>query len=419
MRGVTTLYLFLKGSTSLFVATVYAIELIYQIRTVGLNPFELVLAGTVNQAILMLFQAPTGALADMYSRRWAVVIGLCVIGAGFLLEGGVSTLAAVFMAQALWGLGASLVDGADAAWIADELGAESAGPIYLRATQIGWLCTLPGIALGAGLGSVRLNIPILVGGFGYLTIGFILAAIMPERQFAPAAWENQTSSRRMRHTIQAGFQLIRFQSALLAIVGIGALSGISSEGFGRLWQYHLLHSFTFPFLGKLAPVVWFGIIETVIALTNVAGIEIARRRVTTTNHRSVAWALCITDGSTIAGIMLFALAGQFALALVALWLITTVNGPHIPLRKAWINQYVGASVRATVFSLDGQVSALAAILGGPLIGAVATKFTTRPALIAAGIILAPALLLYARTLRRDRPLVVASVMEEERTTAMP
>jgi hypothetical protein len=60
-------------------------------------------------------------------------------------------------------------------------------------------------------------------------------------------------------------------------------------------------------------------------------------------------------------------------------------------------------VRATGFSLDGHVTALAAIVGGPLIGAAATGYGTRRALGFAAIVLVPARLLYACSTRRDAP----------------
>jgi DHA3 family tetracycline resistance protein-like MFS transporter len=196
MRRVKILYLVLVGATSLFVAMTYTVELIYQARAVGLNPFQLALAGSVNQGVSFLAQAPTGALADVYSRRWAIVVGLLLTGTGFLIEGLIPAFAAVLVAQSLWGLGASLIAGADAAWIADELGAEQAGSVYLRATQIGWLATLPGIALSAALGSVRLNLPIAVSGILYLALSGVLAVVMPERHFSPS-----------RNTAHASWQL--------------------------------------------------------------------------------------------------------------------------------------------------------------------------------------------------------------------
>jgi DHA3 family tetracycline resistance protein-like MFS transporter len=420
-RGAASIYLGLKGASSLFSALIYTVELIYQAQTVGLNPLQLVLAGTLQRSICFVFQAPTGALADAYSRRWAVVLGLCFTGVGFLVEGIIPAFAAVLVAQALWGFGATLMDGADTAWIADEVGTERAGPLYLRATQIGWFATLPGIALSAALGSVRLNLPILVGGGLFIFLGAVLAAVMPERRFMPTLYEARMSWRKVGYTLREGMLIVRQSPVLLSVMGIAALAGVCNAGFGQLWQYHLLHTFSFPALGGLAPIVWFGIIEIVIALTSVVGIEVARRGSDTSSHRSVAWALFAADGLAIVGILGFAVAGQFALALAALWLITTAHGPRIPLEQAWMNQNLPASVRATVFSLRGQVAAFAAIAGGPALGVIATAFGTRTALLAAGCIFSPALLLYARIIRRDTSLAAPGLpgTEDTRLPASP
>jgi DHA3 family tetracycline resistance protein-like MFS transporter len=372
---------------------------------VGLDPLRLVLAGTLQQVICFVFQAPPGALADLYSRRWAIVSSLGLMGAGLLIEGMVPTFAAVLGAQVLYGLGATLMDGADAAWIADEVGPEHAGPLYLRATQIGWLATLPGIALSVALASVRLSLPIALGGGLYLVLGAVLALVMPEQHFTPAAGGERTASQQMGATLRGGRRLVRGRRVLL-IIGTGVLFGIADAGFGRLWQYHLLHTFGILSLGGLKPIAWFGAIEVMIALARVMGIQVARRWVDTSSHRGIAWTLLVASGLMAIGTAGFALAEHFVLALAALWLLTMAHGPRMPLERAWMNQQLDASVRATVFSLRGHVDAFASIVGGPLLGALATAVGTHVALVAAGGVLALALPLYARTLRREQPPVL-------------
>lgn len=169
----------------------------------------------------------------------------------------------------------------------------------------------------------------------------------------------------------------------------------------QLWQYYLLHRFTFPALGNLTAVTWFCIIEAGISTTNFCGTWLAGRYVDTNSPRSVVIALFTIDGLMVLTVIGFALAGQFILALTAFFLFTTIAGPRIALERVWMNQHLDSSVRATVFSLRGQVSALAQIVGGPILGAVATAFATRTALIVAGLVLSPTLLLYARTMRRN------------------
>ncbi|MDB5076064.1 MAG: Major facilitator superfamily 1 [Chloroflexi bacterium] len=415
-RDAYAVYLLLTTASSFCYPMVWIVSTVYMVKDVGLNPLQLVLAGTIQQSVNFVFQAPTGALADMYSRRWAVVLGFFLVGAGFLLQGLIPVFAAVLVSQALTGLGHTIADGADAAWIADEIGVERAGPSYLRAAQLGSIASLLGIAAGVGLAGVRLNLPILASGGLFVAVSVVLAVVMPERHFTPAARGDRTSWQQLGHTLRAGMGMVRVQPVLRAILAIGVFFGLFSAGFDQLWQYHLLRSVGFPTLGALTAVVWFGIIEAGITVTNMIGVEVARRGVDTTSHHAVGWALFAVDGLTVIGALGFALAGQFALAMAAFFMMTAARGPRLALERIWMNQHLDLAVRATVLSMRGQVGALAQIAGGPIFGAIAMAYSTRPALIVAAVILTPALLLYAGVVRRDGP-HVAPIAPEALATA--
>lgn len=411
-RGAVSIYVFLSGISALSYSMIFTIELIYQANIVGLNPLQLMLVGSVQQSVNFLLQVPTGILADMYSRRLVVVLGLFLVGIGYLIEGFIPVFVVVLVAAGIGGLGATLVSGADSAWIADEMGAEHMGRVYIRAAQFGSITSLVGIAISAGLINISLNLPIVLGGCLFIVLSIVLALIMPERHFIPAPREGRSTFQQMHRTLGASVRLLRLRPVLLTILGIAAFYGMFMAGFDRLWPYHLLHHFTFPSLGGLTPPVWFCIIEAGIVITNWIGIEIVRRSVDTNSHREVSWAMFLVDGLQVGGVIGFALADQFFLALMIFFLFTTDAGPRVPLEQAWMNQNLDSSVRATVFSLRGQVNAVAQIGGGPLLGLVATLFNTRVGLIAAGVILSPVLLLYAHTMLHTKPLV--SAIEQDR-----
>jgi MFS transporter, DHA3 family, tetracycline resistance protein len=399
-----TLFIALRGTTSTCSALVYTVEVIYQIERVGLNPFQLLLAGTVLRLMSLIFQAPTGVLADLFGRRWAIAGGLLLMGSGFTLEGAIPTFVVVLAAQVLWGFGATLMDGADVAWIADEVSTEETGPLYLHATQIGWLCTLPGIAGSVTLATFHLNLPLLVGGTLYAALGLAVALVLPERRLPVATSEAGGIGgtwRQMRATIRTSARLIHRRTVLLLLLLAGVLEGVSYAGFGQLWQYHLLHAFTFPALGSFKPIVWFGIIEAVIALSSVVGIAITRRYVHASRSHSAGLALLVVDGIQAFSIIGFALSRNFGLALAALWLVTAAGGPSTPLEQAWMNHYLDSEVRATVFSIQSQIGALASIIGGPLLGILATSTRPQTTLVVSGLLLLPALLLYAQALSHD------------------
>ncbi len=406
-RGASFVYVFLSSASSLFYSMLLTVELVYLIKIVGFDPLQLVFIGTVRQSIGFVFQLPTGVLADIYSRRWAVILGFLLIGFGYFVEGVVPIVAIVFAAQVLIGLGVTLADGADAAWIADEVGAEQVGAIYLRAAQIGSLTSLLGIVISAVLVNIRLNLPLVLGGSLFIALSILLVFVMSEHAFIPAPRENRNTFQQMRYTLRIGVHLIRMRPVLLAILGVAVFSGAFSAGFDQLWNYHLLHNFTFPALGGLTSVTWFSVIEAGIVVTQFCGISIVKRTVDTNNHCSTAIAQLVINGIGVASVIWFALAGQFVLALFAFFLFTTARGPILSLEQVWMNQHLDSNVRATLFSLRGQVSALAQIIGGPLLGLIATGISSRLAMIAAAIVLAPTLLLYTWTLRDDKPVMIS------------
>ena len=52
------------------------------------DPFQLTLIATAFRATTLLFEIPTGAVADVYSRRLSVLIGFVLTGLAALVQGG-------------------------------------------------------------------------------------------------------------------------------------------------------------------------------------------------------------------------------------------------------------------------------------------------------------------------------------------
>ncbi|MBI1927307.1 MFS transporter, partial [Candidatus Poribacteria bacterium] len=306
------------------------------------------------------------------------------------------------LSQVVSGVGYTFTSGATQAWIADEVGEANAGRAFLRGAQVSQLGALVGIVASVSLASIQVNLPIVVGGGLMVALGVFLLLVMPECGFAPTPSEGRTSWGAMAHTLRNGIQLVRRRPALITILSIGGIYGMFSEGFDRLWTPHVLENFTLPSLGKFQPVVWFGIINAVSMLLTLVVTELARQRLDTSSHLSVARALFAINTVLIAGIVAFGVAGHFALALATLWIISPLRRMNAPIYTAWVNQRLDPKVRATVISMSSQADALGQIIGGPIVGAIGKAVSVRAAIVVAGIVLSPALLLYARTMRREK-----------------
>jgi MFS transporter, DHA3 family, tetracycline resistance protein len=393
-------FLFYAGLGSLAFTLVFTINMVYQVQIVGLNPLQLVLVGTVLEITAFLFEIPTGIVADVYSRRLSVIAGSLLIGAGFIIEGSFPVFAGVLLAQVVWGIGATFISGAADAWLADEIGEKRAGPAYLRASQVGQLVAVPGIILSVALASISLPLAIIAGGALHIVVAVFLLLFMPEDGFTPAPKEERQSWRSMTNQIRDSSRMVKRRPVLLTILGITAVIGAYSEGFDRLWTAHLLENFTLPAIAGLDPVVWFGVISMVSLLIGVVVTGYARRRVRTDHHASVVRVLLGINLLLIGSVLVFALAGSLALALVAFWVIGPLRSLEHPLQTAWINQGMDPKVRATMLSVVDLTNSAGQIAGGPAIGYIGHTYGVRTALGLGSVILAPALLLYTRTLRR-------------------
>jgi DHA3 family tetracycline resistance protein-like MFS transporter len=313
-----------------------------------------------------------------------------------------------------WGAGVTFTDGADSAWIADEVGDELLGPLLLRSSQVSRVFELIAIPLSVALASVQLNLPVLAGGGLFLALALLLLLVMPERGFKPVSREDRSFWQAVAQTTCGGLRLIQERPILLTFLAISAFAGLFSEGFDRLWTAHLLADFSIPTLGPFQPVAWFGVISAGSALLNLGVTEVIKRRLDITRHRAVANLLLAFTVGLVASILAFALAGNFWIALVTIWCARVFRDVQEPIFRTWQVQRIDPTVRATVLSLDGQVNALGQIAGGPVVGTIGNS-SLRTALIVSGVVLLPALLLFVRARRQG---AVTPVPEEETTSGV-
>ncbi|MCO5178025.1 MAG: MFS transporter [Thermomicrobiales bacterium] len=401
------LYLLICAASTFFLWLAFSVNLVFQVERVGLSPLQLVLVGTVLEATCFLFEIPTGIVADVYSRRLSVIIGMGLLGAGLLVVA-VPSFLIILLGNVIMGIGYTFLSGAQEAWIVDEIGERRAGPAFLRGSQASQIGTLIATPIGVGLATFYLNLPIIIAGFLMLGLAGFLIAVMTEHGFQPTPREDRSSWGHMRETFLDGARLTRRRPLLLTIFAITFFFGMASEGFDRLSPAHLLDSFTLPTFGGLQSVVWYGILTFSAAVLKIVFAEVLRRRIDTSSHKTVTRSLLFIDTLLVIAMGAFALAGNFTFAAVAFVVATVLRGLNAPLTSAWINQSIDPRVRATVISMSGQADALGQIAGGPGIGAIGSVFSLRAALSAATVALLPSLLLYGRALGQgEKPLITA------------
>lgn len=408
----------MKGGTWFSFFLVFTLAAIYRIEVGGFTPLQLILAGTIMELATFLFEIPTGVVADVHGRRRSMVLGYGIMGVAFMVEGWWPAVAVILLAQAIFGLGYTLISGAEDAWLADEIGEAAFGKAVLRGAQAEQLGSFLGIGASVAVASLGLHWPFWVAGAWLWLQALLVWRLLPETGFQPRGADPKEEEKpegaepssawhEFWGTFRQGLTVTRRRPLLWTLMAVALCYGLSSEGLDRLWEAHLLTHFTFPDLGGLPYLVWFGLIQACVLLVTLLATEWLRRRLDASAdagsagggglaaHHLVLW-LTLQSVLVVAGLVVFALSGSFVWAVTAFIIVNALRRVARPLFVACINRGLESSSRATVLSTVNQMDAFGQMAGGPAVGAVGNVWGLRAALLAVAALLVPVWGLYRR-----------------------
>ncbi|MGN1387461.1 MAG: MFS transporter, partial [Bacillus sp. (in: firmicutes)] len=353
----------------------------------GLNPLQLVLVGTIMELSILLFEMPTGLVADFFGRKKSLVIGTFILGAAHVLEGSIPEFWAIAVGAALWGIGWTFISGAEQAWIADELENKELDRVFLKGAQFSSIGRFLGIiasVLFAFLFSVQATI--LIAGGLLVLLAIIAFMIMPETKFVTVARENTSG---MVLAIKDGVSQIKGNSVLVGIAAITLLWGLASEGFDRLWGAHFIENFN---LAEEDSIYWFGAFYAVAFLLNIVVLKVVEVYVKGRYAVVLLW----MNGLLSIAMLLFAFIGNFLIAVLLYWLIASLRNVNYPLMSVMTNERLQSQGRATALSMFGQLDALGQVAGGPLVGILALYTSINGGIAASAVLIIPSLYLLWR-----------------------
>jgi DHA3 family tetracycline resistance protein-like MFS transporter len=378
----------------------WVVMAVYLVQELHLSPLQLVLMGTAMEAAVFLCEVPTGVVADTYGRRLSLVIGYLGMGLAWLAVGLVSAPWLVIALWGLWGLSYTFTSGAEEAWIADEVGAENVGSIFLRGARYGQVGAVVGLLLQVAVGTISLRAGVILGGAFTVACGLACVAVMPETGFTrrPRA-ERGSALTEMRSTATAGARYAWAAPVILLLVAVSFFVGMSSEAFDRLKEAHFLRGVGLPAVGNLDPVIWFGIFWLAGMAIGFVAIGRVIARVERGGARVVTDFLFALTAVQLVAMLAFALVGSTWGAIAALLGVFVARDLTGPLYTSWLNaQITDSSVRATVLSISGQSDAIGQAGGGPVLGVIGNVWGIRAALATGALVIGPALALYGRAI---------------------
>jgi MFS family permease len=413
-RSVQRTYLLLILLTTLASSFIWGINTLFLLDA-GLDNAQAFAANAFFTLGMVVFEIPTGVVADTRGRRFSFLLGATTLLASTLLYVLMWQIRAPLVGWAissiLLGLGFTFFSGATEAWLVDALRATnftgSLERVFGRAQTINGAAMLVGSVAGGYIAQAsNLGVPYLMRA-ALLSVTLVVAwRAMHDIGFAPARGVNPVTAVRtvIKGSIDGGFRNRPVRWLMLA-------SPVSS-GIG-VFVFYALQPYLLELYGDPKAYAIAGLAAAIVSGAQiVAGLLVpyARRLF---GRRTTALVLAsFLDVIVLVGIGVTA-SFVVALALVTAW--SLVFSLRTPFRQAFINGLIPSEQRATVLSFDSLMGSSGGVVAQPALGRGADLYGYAAAYVVSGALSAlaiPFMLLARREHASSDPIVEEALSVE-------
>jgi MFS family permease len=369
-RSVERTYLALTLISTLAASLIWGINTIFLLDA-GLSNAEAFAANAFFTAGMVLFEIPTGIVADTRGRQFSFVLGTLTLLVSTLLYLGMWQIEAPLwgwaIASILLGLGFTFFSGATEAWLVDALAATGfqghLEHVFGRAQMAAGAAMLIGSVAGGAVAQLtNLGVPYILRA---LLLGVTLVVALrwmrdigftPQRDVGPI----QAVGNVVRGSIDAGFRNPPVRWLMLAIP--------FTAGTG-IYLFYAAQPYLLELYGDPTA---YGIAGLAAAIF--AGVQIAGGLMVPWTRRLFRRRTDALLGGAVVSIgFLVALGTQppFVIALLLLAAWSFVAAITRPMRQAYMNGVIPSEQRATVLSFDSLMGSAGGVVAQPLLGRVA------------------------------------------------
>lgn len=370
-QTVIRTYLLITGLYNLSASLIWSVNTLFLLGA-GLTISEAFIANAAYTAGMVIFEIPTGVLADTAGRRASFLISTLVMAGSTLLyllayqaRAGIVIFSAV---SVLIGLGWTFYSGAVEAWLVDALKhtgySGSLDTVFARGAVVTGGVMLIGSIGGGILGTIDLALPYAARAALLLIVCAVAYFLMRELGYTPRALTLSRIPAEMRSVARASVAFGWKEPHLRMIMLVGLLTG----GFGiwafYAWQPHFLALFGDPNAVYIA-----GVVTALLSIASIVGSALTGpllRRVSRRTTLLIAGTLiyCVT----LIGV---GLTDNFYAAVTLFLIGMGITGMTTPIRQSFIHQLTPSEQRATVVSVDSMFANTGGIVEQVALGRIA------------------------------------------------
>lgn len=375
-----------------------AASLIWGVNTLflldaGLSLTEAFLANAAFTAGMVIFEVPTGVVADAVGRRTSFILGavtLLLTTAAYLglwyIEADVIWWVIV---SALLGLGFTFFSGATEAWLVDALSATgfdgAVDTVFGRGQTITGTAMLVGTIAGGFLAQINLAVPYALRSVTLVVVIVAAYISMHDIGYTPVkgASIREEMSVIVRASLKHGLGNPPVRMFMLAApfgMGIG------------VWVFYAFQPYLLELFGDPDAVYLSGIAAALFAVAQMIGgasVKWVRRHFKT--RTGIVMLQIVVSSLALVGVG----AAEWLEIPIGFWVAVALLGLVAlgwalsgPVQQAYINEVIPSQQRATVLSFSSLMSSAGGVVAQPALGRVADVYSLGLGYIVAGVLYA-------------------------------
>ncbi len=366
-RSIQRTYLTLLLGNTLAASLIWGINTIFLLDA-GLSNLEAFAANAFFTAGMVLFEVPTGIVADTIGRRVSYLLGTLTLMASTFLYVLLWQIGAPLwewaIASMLLGLGFTFFSGAVEAWLVDALTATGytgeLETVFGRGQIVSGAAMLVGSVAGGFIArQTSLGVPFVLRGLVLIVMFGLAFRLMHDVGFKPDKGGRPLAEMRKiaTNSIDYGWRVPAVKWLMVESLFTG---GVGIYAFYALQPY-LLELYGDPQAYQVA-----GLVAAIVAGAQIAG-GIAAPRIRRLFRRRTS-ALIVTAGLSVVALGLIGLVESFwaVIGLIVVWGL--LFAATLPIRQTYLNGLIPSRQRATILSFDSMMSSTGGVWTQPLLG---------------------------------------------------
>ena len=384
-RGIQRVYLVLMLGNTLAASFIWGINTIFLLDA-GLSNFEAFAANAFFTAGMVIFEIPTGVVADTVGRKVSYLLGTVTLS----VTTGLYWMLWLWHAPFFWwavvsvflGLGFTFFSGAVEAWLVDALTSTgftgSLEAVFGRGLIVQGIATFVGSVLGGVIAQLtNLGVPFLLRAVILVGMFVFAALVMKDLGFTPDHSRRPLAATKnvLAESIEHGLKKRPVRYMILSAPFIGGVG---------IYAFYAMQPYLLELYGDKTAYAVAGLAAALLSVAQIVGGLLAHRvralfarRTTTVIGASLV---------SVCALVVLGFNSAFWIALVFLVVWGFVFAVAGPVRQAYLNDMIPSKQRATVLSFDSLFGSLGGVVIQPALGRSADIWGYGTSLVIGGVV---------------------------------